>query len=1059
MKDKILKIAGVKTEKQFYAKYPSEEAFMKVHGKAFKKAQLGAKIPKAFDGETILDPLTGLLKNSASTMKGLKTPSLQSVPGMPTSLGYNLSGDQNKQMFDLAGNALQGQSAQQLANGVADGAPGGAASSLSAAAPYIGAGVDILKSFDTFKQAKKKKFEAYQNRDVTKVQEQAAGTKDIDANNVNKQLAWRPPVISSGQLNSEGTNYTPLGRNGIMLQNGGPIGGNPTEIQNTYGIGNSIYDDLGYTSLPDNEIIKQYQNGGPLVPKSIWDPKGKISNIWNNQGGNQLARTASNAFLNQGQGPSGGSQLGKGLGTAAGTALFGPMGGKILGEVGGFVGDKLDNTGRLTDAANEEAHGSAMRTLINSQNMTSAYTRNGGKVSSYEDGGWMNPEYNPQVIAKFGDHSPEDIYHFAHEGMQSLRAGGTMGHPGYMQPSARALQTYEDGGNTALDGQVTTTWGGTPEEFSYNPVSAATGKMIKFNGASHDNGGIGVMYGEDNSPYSGYAQDGSQESDRDRTNVEVQGGEPGRETIDPATGEKTLSIYGKQVVSKELADQMNYSNYYGKTYQVVAKDIGKQQNKANKQLQKSIELANNAGTGKFGKLDLATANVMKKGAINKFENFDQQLNMLDETQTRNNEIAERLNIDASALSQGKIKPNKDAQNNTGKYGKNISKAVGGDALKLRPFSQTDWAPDVPAPERYNYPESNPAQFLNYGAVNEGTYGQVEGYDSPTNNPYASDNGTFTTPDFMPYASAASSAPLNNFVSKNKSNIVSKNKKGSTPKANASSTNGLNPLMTGIGDVIQYHRPPYRLPTEDYSPELAAASMNQLEAVKGFQSVQPQLYSPYKLSLSDQLASIDSSFAGAKRSASSNPALLAQIAAQESDAKNKVLGEQFRMNQAQEAQVYGKNIDLLNDAQVKNIAQYASYEEKQDLAKSNTKQQTLEILKSIADRRRKFQDEQTAANIKLRKSNYFVSPDTGIATYMGPLAQWNTQGGGPGSQGGGIEPGKEYLYNKRGQISGLKNLTKDEQEAANSNIYGKNGAKVKDKIKARNGSIVNALKNL
>ena len=79
--------------------------------------------------------------------------------------------------------------------------------------------------------------------------------------------------------------------------------------------------------------------------------------------------------------------------------------------------------------------------------------------------------------------------------------------------------------------------------------------------------------------------------------------------------------------------------------------------------------------------------------------------------------------------------------------------------------------------------------------------------------------------------------------------------------------------------------------------------------------------------------------------------------------------------------------------------------------------------------------------------------------MGPLAQWNTQGGGPGSQGGGIEPGKEYLYNKRGQISGLKNLTKDEQEAANSNIYGKNGAKVKDKIKARNGSIVNALKNL
>ena len=35
MKDQILKLAGVKTEKQFYKKFPSEEAFMKVHGKAF----------------------------------------------------------------------------------------------------------------------------------------------------------------------------------------------------------------------------------------------------------------------------------------------------------------------------------------------------------------------------------------------------------------------------------------------------------------------------------------------------------------------------------------------------------------------------------------------------------------------------------------------------------------------------------------------------------------------------------------------------------------------------------------------------------------------------------------------------------------------------------------------------------------------------------------------------------------------------------------------------------------------------------------------------------------
>jgi len=41
MKQDILKIAGVKSEAEFYKKFPSEEAFMKIHGKEFKKAKMG----------------------------------------------------------------------------------------------------------------------------------------------------------------------------------------------------------------------------------------------------------------------------------------------------------------------------------------------------------------------------------------------------------------------------------------------------------------------------------------------------------------------------------------------------------------------------------------------------------------------------------------------------------------------------------------------------------------------------------------------------------------------------------------------------------------------------------------------------------------------------------------------------------------------------------------------------------------------------------------------------------------------------------------------------------
>ena len=44
MKAQILKIAGVKSEKEFYKKFPTEASFKKAHGKELKKAQLGASM-------------------------------------------------------------------------------------------------------------------------------------------------------------------------------------------------------------------------------------------------------------------------------------------------------------------------------------------------------------------------------------------------------------------------------------------------------------------------------------------------------------------------------------------------------------------------------------------------------------------------------------------------------------------------------------------------------------------------------------------------------------------------------------------------------------------------------------------------------------------------------------------------------------------------------------------------------------------------------------------------------------------------------------------------------
>ena len=53
MKADILKIAGVKNEKEFYKLFPTEESFMTKHGAAFKKAMRGAKVKKAQVGMTM----------------------------------------------------------------------------------------------------------------------------------------------------------------------------------------------------------------------------------------------------------------------------------------------------------------------------------------------------------------------------------------------------------------------------------------------------------------------------------------------------------------------------------------------------------------------------------------------------------------------------------------------------------------------------------------------------------------------------------------------------------------------------------------------------------------------------------------------------------------------------------------------------------------------------------------------------------------------------------------------------------------------------------------------
>ncbi len=129
----MLKIAGVKSEKEFYKKFPTEESFMAKHGKKLHKAAMGKSmvnkqlhqltewdgVPKAQGGLDVspiqsynrinptpaVSSMEGKLTNPAFQQQAIKN-----IEGMAPSGGGG---------FDAAGGAMAGlQSIGQIIGGV-----------------------------------------------------------------------------------------------------------------------------------------------------------------------------------------------------------------------------------------------------------------------------------------------------------------------------------------------------------------------------------------------------------------------------------------------------------------------------------------------------------------------------------------------------------------------------------------------------------------------------------------------------------------------------------------------------------------------------------------------------------------------------------------------------------------------------------------------------------------------------------------------------------------------------------------------------------------------------
>ena len=1158
MKAQILKIAGVKSEKEFYKKYPSEEAFMKQHGKAFKKAQMGTMIsggvgqtsnPKMINLQNMYDEadmdVTGMTdemrqKQAAAyqAAQAAKAPApasggggdmLGSIMGMlgkaggaggsgggdmsgiasalarygadipraqvganmpswyqdnpaamqtnyqqvqPTQIGPNQKFPKPAPNTDFEtpsvnGYPRQGFTDQELVNqgaqitgdttNVAKG--GGGKGIMDTIAEKAGPVGQLYGSYQALRGERRARKAAEQQKAVSDITLKASQTRPEQ---IQRKYVRPEDIQNTGEeffpIYGVGTN--PLARNGAMLQGGGRVGGNPTEIQNTYGNGNSLFDDLGYEPLTNPNQVKSFYHGGRL--HSMQDG----GNFDWAAAGNLGTNVADQATGNNAGGDIGG-QLGGTAGEAIGNAILPGIGGKIgkeIGQVGGTLAGGFLDTNPKAIKRNQAATKRNIQTMALNSGFQGIQGQN---VSHMEDGGYVSHDWQPQVIATFGEHKMSDLLRPPHDA-DMLRAGGHL--RSYTPPSERAMQTYDDGGEIqsyGLGGELQTHWGGGAETISQNPYLPGTGETVMFRGKSHEeyspNGetGIGVTYG--GNP------------------VEVERGEPMVEleeggTIDPETGEvqKSGVVFGNLKIPNQYLDLLGDKSAKGKKFKNYVNDLSKGEERQNKIIEKSTnELNDFTPITPFDKLKMSALQANLQGANMKLKEYaDKKINAAA-LQNAINDTAEEHGIVADDLARGKIKQDKEAQPQYAKFGGKFTKAQDGiyktigkkpGTIDYNPIGETSggqlWKDEntyenVWKPKVYSA-FSDPKR-------SEELIKRIEGYSGQDAQDVKATIANAKTPEekkaiAIKLATDKKVGPFHELMNQAIDYQIpaeaakpAETKTTTTPSTlpNTLPTENKANWMDILNAAIPYLRPSDQeaLDMEQLYPEMYAMSSNQLEPVPA-QGYQPDLGVPYDVSFQDQLNANQADYRAAQRISGYNPAAQANLNAQKYQANQQVLGNQFRANQEMKDKVYGENRNILNQAKLTNLGIYDKQYERQAQALSNTKATTLAALNSISDKYAKNKLENRELGVKENLYNYRYD-ENGRIINMNPLAQFDIHGRPTTgkSSGKGLAEGKRFLYDENGNIADIRSMTKEEKE--------KNGKS----IKAKNGSIVRSYKNI
>ena len=673
MKAQILKIAGVKSEKEFYKKFPTEAAFLKKHGKELdklKKAQVGAiKNPEIIEGNELLE----------NTREGVLSP-FEPFKERSLELGVDsLTTEEDKE--DIEYKAKLDALYDNVMNQKKD---DGLMSKLSRAGELAGAFGDIfaggggggsvevgdLQMLASVAGAKKGgKFKPHMMYDPKTGKGYKANKLADHLRMEKKGYTHKKPKKAQGGYNFE---YPDLGfelpeggasRRGFYNEDGSAMNFGQRAgdfLQNDLGkiLNDPISKDImmGIKKLKTQKdelkdlkqmqevssILRQASLSQPEIPEREYVRPEDMINTGEEffpvygVGTNVLAKNGQtmNMFANPGYAPLNNTSKVKSFQQGGSADAWG----KVF-DIGGdmLYGDKASR-----DAGSNIGGGigRGIGTLIGGPL--------GGAIGDFVGsgiGGVLDTNDNKQELARNRiDANVKDM---------TYSKLGPQIHANY-------ASFMKKGGSVAGDGNVKTLWGGDVSAVAYNPY--AGGDSMFFSGNSHEKKdpktgqtGIGVAYG----PKSVAMNEAVVEVENEPAQIMKDGG-----------NQENLVIYGDLKIPKEYSEEIGDPDAGGKKFKHYVNNLNDEEARINKQMGTAVENAGDTENTKWGELVRSTSDAIINGGDMKLQNIANKKMILADLQEALNDTFKERGIDGNSfISKGEIKAVKDTE----EYAKNGGK--------------------------------------------------------------------------------------------------------------------------------------------------------------------------------------------------------------------------------------------------------------------------------------------------------------------------------------------------------------------------------------------------